>query len=229
MSADHQHGAVPQVPTGIPLNYRLHGKGRVPGQEEARFDLDAFTEAMERRDIDYQVANYASDADIRIVGPDNPPSAPRIVNGSEAIRDWLRASTAHTLDLLVTNLVDGGNRVAFTEQSRHEDGTDLVASSTADVAEGLINIQRTILARGTSGEEPALPRAGGEAATQRRSPRAEAEHGLLHDAFLHWQQVMATDREAASKETGLVGDGSGAMFAEAVEEADHRQRDRDTD
>lgn len=93
-----------QTPMGIPLNSRRHGKGRVPSQTAAAFDLSAFSRALEQHDVDYQVAHYAPDADIRIVDPDNPSAVPRSLSGQPAIHAWMIDSITHDLDLDVTQV-----------------------------------------------------------------------------------------------------------------------------
>jgi hypothetical protein len=128
------------------LNPRLHGKSRVPGQQAPSFDLNAFSRALEQRDVDYQLTRYAPDADIRIVDPNNPPAAPRTVSGAPAIHAWLLDASARDLDLRVTHLVDGGDRVAFTQCWHHDDGTEVVSTSTAELHNGSITTQHTIVA-----------------------------------------------------------------------------------
>jgi SnoaL-like protein len=115
------------------------------GQEAAAFDLHAFSRALEQHDINYQLAHYAPDADIRIVDPDNPPAAPRTLKGKQAIHAWMVDSITHDLGLHVTHLVDGGDRVAFTERSHYSDGTQALTTSTAELEQGLITAQHTIL------------------------------------------------------------------------------------
>jgi hypothetical protein len=128
------------------LNPRLHGKSRVPGQQAPRFDLNAFSRALAQRDVDYQLARYAPDAEIRVVDPNNPPTAPRTVSGAPAIHAWLLDASAREVGLHVTHLVDGGDRVAFTACWQHEDGTEVESASTAELHNGLITTQHTILA-----------------------------------------------------------------------------------
>jgi hypothetical protein len=127
------------------LNPRTHGRGRVPGRRAAAFDLETFSHALADRDLDYQLSRYAADADIRIVDPDNPPNDPHLVQGIAAVRRWLWDSDAKQLDLQVTHAVDGGDRVAFTERWYDRDGTAVLATSTAELADGLITVQHTIL------------------------------------------------------------------------------------
>jgi hypothetical protein len=127
------------------LNPRTHGRGRVPGLRAA-FDLETFSQALVDGDLDYQISRYAADADIRIVDPDNPPASPLLVHGTTAIRDLLWTSDANNLDVEVTHKVDGGDRVAFAERWRRRDGVTVLATSAAELADGLITLQHTILA-----------------------------------------------------------------------------------
>lgn len=105
-----------QTPWGIPLDPSVHGAGRVPVRTAAVF-----------------------------VDPDNPPATPRRVSGRPPIRDCIISTISHDLDLHVTHLVDGGDRVAFTGQSHYQDGTQAVTTSTAELRLGLITAQHTIL------------------------------------------------------------------------------------
>jgi hypothetical protein len=127
------------------LDPHVHGKGRVPGPGLPGFNLLAFGQALKERDLAYQIAHYAPDADVRIVDPDNPPSAPQRLHGRPAIRAWLLHASTRDLGLQVTHLVDGGDRVAFTERWHHQDGTSVVATSTAEIEYGLITMRHTIL------------------------------------------------------------------------------------
>jgi len=127
---DQQVSGVTQLPVRLPPSFDLHG----------------FREAVERRDLAYQLARYAADADIRIVDPDHPASEPRLLRGTSDILSWLVDSDESTLDVEVTNLIDGGDRFAFTQQWRTADGTAVVAVNTAELQDGLITTQHSILA-----------------------------------------------------------------------------------
>ena len=82
---------------------------------------------------------------MRIVDPDNPPSAPQSVHGRPAIHAWLLHASTRDLGLRVTHLEDGGGRVAFTERWHHHDGTTVLATSTAEIDNALITMCHTIL------------------------------------------------------------------------------------
>lgn len=136
--------AVPE----IALDPRTHGKARVPGVIAPQFDLEAFSRALEQGDTGYQLSCYAPDAIVRIVDPDNPPSAPSTVWGAAAIGRWLLDGRIRDLGLYVTDQVDGGDRIAFSQRWHYQDGTEGQATSTAELQEGLIIAQHTLLVWG---------------------------------------------------------------------------------
>lgn len=121
------------------------GRPSSPGPSAAEFDLVAFGHALQSGDLGYQLARYAQDADIRIAA--EPGSAPRVVSGTRAIWSWLLESAASDPAPAVSHLVDGGDRVAFTQQWLASDGTTGVSISTAELQDGLITTQHTILVR----------------------------------------------------------------------------------
>jgi hypothetical protein len=116
-----------------------------PGQIGRGFDLGVFSQAIEQRNIDYQFSRYAADADIRIVDPDNPPTAPLILSGMSAIRNWLLIANDRDIDIHVDGLIDGGDRVAFTKSCREQDGRETLAINTAEIEDGRISTQHTIV------------------------------------------------------------------------------------
>ena len=134
----------------IRLNLRARGTGRVPDRRARQFHLDAFAQALERRDLDHQLAQYAPGADIRVVDPDHPPVAPRMVRGATALHAWLLECRVGDLDPEVTHLVDGGDRVAFTQRWHDREGAGVVATSTAELEDGLITTQHTNVVWGQS-------------------------------------------------------------------------------
>jgi hypothetical protein len=108
------------------------------------FDLAAFGQALAVGDLGYQLARYAVDAEIRVI-TDTPPRAPRVVSGTPAISAWLHESAVLGATAAVSHLVDGGDRVAFTRHWRRLDGTNALSVSTAELEDGLITTQHTIL------------------------------------------------------------------------------------
>jgi ketosteroid isomerase-like protein len=137
--------AVEQFGGELRLDPLVHGTSRVPGQQRPAFDLAAFVASLEHHDVDDQLACYAPDAEIRVVDPDSPSLEARTMGGGAAIRSWLDSSGAPSVE--VVDVVDGGDRVAFTERWQQPDGTAVVATSTAELRDGLITTQHTVLAR----------------------------------------------------------------------------------
>lgn len=109
------------------------------------FDLVAFGRAMEDRDFNFLVASYADDAEIRLTDPDTRPLTPRILRGRQAITQWLREECSADITHRMVRLVNGLDRVAYTEERLHLDGTHEVAASTAELENGVISLQHTVL------------------------------------------------------------------------------------
>ena len=100
---------------------------------------------MLRADLDLQIAAYADHAELRVINPDNPPRLPRTLKGKSQIEAWIRGEPAQRIVVQVSNLVEAGERIAFTEVRRYSDGGHEIAVSTADLADGLITRQLTVL------------------------------------------------------------------------------------
>lgn len=60
------------------------------------------------------------------------------------VRAWLLDCARRRLGLHVTHLVDGGDRVACTEQWHYRDGTKVLGVSTAGLQNGLITNQHDL-------------------------------------------------------------------------------------
>jgi hypothetical protein len=115
-------------------------------QHQSSFDLVAFGRALQTGDLGYQLARYAADADVRIT-TDAAGCTPRIVSGTAAISAWLHECAASDPTPTVSHLVHGGDRVSFTQQWHNTDGTAALSLSTAELQDGLISTQHTILIR----------------------------------------------------------------------------------
>jgi ketosteroid isomerase-like protein len=133
----------PPAPGDLRLEPLDDGAVQHRGQRGPTFDLAAFVVALERHDVAYLLARYAPDGDIRVVDPDSPPPTGRTISGSRAIRSWLDGFDAPGIE--VSQLVDGGDRIAFTERWSRRDGKAVVATSTAQLRDGRITSQHTVL------------------------------------------------------------------------------------
>jgi hypothetical protein len=118
----------------------------LPAPELPAFDLPAFGRALTTGDLGDQLARYAADAEIRIT-TDTRTTPPRVVSGTRAIWAWLHECSSADPPSVVSRLVDGGERVAFSQRWRDPDGTTVLLVSTADLQDGLITRQHTILTR----------------------------------------------------------------------------------
>ena len=111
----------------------------------AEFDIRAFGRALDERDLGLQLACYAPDADVRVFDADLGVSRPRLIHGTHEILAWL--IEAQGLGLEVTHLVDGCDRVAFSQRWCRPDGVHVVAASTAELCDDLITTQHTNVSR----------------------------------------------------------------------------------
>lgn len=129
-----------------PLVPTVTEAGAPASRDQTSFDLVGFGRAMRTGDLGYLLARYAGDADVRIT-TDAAECTPRIVSGTGAISTWLHECAASDPTPTVSHLVDGGDRVSFTQQWHNADGTAALALSTAELLDGLITTQHTILIR----------------------------------------------------------------------------------
>ena len=104
------------------------------------FDLSGLTEAIERVDLDYQLALYATNAQVHVV---EPCQSDRVYQGKQAICDWLQELNSRRQVHRVVNLTNERDRVTLTDQSRCADGRNLVYQMTAQVHRGQIT-QETV-------------------------------------------------------------------------------------
>ena len=99
---------------------------------QLRFDLDGLTAAIERCDLDYQMAMYADTAEVHVSDPD-PRRPPSVYRGKQAIREWIEHMDRKQLTHRVVNLTSGHGYVSLTDRSRYPDGRNLIHQISADV------------------------------------------------------------------------------------------------
>jgi hypothetical protein len=107
---------------------------------QLRFDLDGFTAAVERCDLEYQLAMYTDTAEIYVNDPD-PGRSPQVYRGKDAIREWIAHVDGKQLTHRVVNLNSGPGSVALTDLARYPDGRNLIFQINADVDGGQITKQ----------------------------------------------------------------------------------------
>jgi hypothetical protein len=118
-----------------------------PGVFDRHFDLMEFSRAIDASDAETQIAAYADCAEVEVIGPDNPPSSPHVVKGKNAIADWVRSNCQRNVAQRVIRTIDGDGGIAYTVAQVQQDGTQEIAMSTAELRDGLVTQQQTILVR----------------------------------------------------------------------------------
>jgi hypothetical protein len=105
------------------------------------FDIATMARALEERDTDAAIAQYAAEAELRIVDATTPPSAPRVVPGRDAIRDWLTDINVRDMTHRVTWTAQQDDRAALALDCTYPDGTKVLCVALFDTADGQITHQ----------------------------------------------------------------------------------------
>lgn len=111
---------------------------------QIRFDLDGLTAAIERCDLDYQLAMYSETAEVHVNDPD-PERSTLVLRGKRAIRDWIEQMDSKQLTHRLVNLTNGPGYVSLTDLARYPDGRNLIHQISADVNGGRITKQTVTL------------------------------------------------------------------------------------
>ncbi len=108
--------------------------------------IDGLRHAIETRNADSLKSFYAEDAVLTIIDSDNPPSKPRTITGAKEIGAFLDdvygRDMTHSLEM---GMLDG-KTLAFVQGCQYEDGTRVIASSTAELGPKGIVRQTTVQA-----------------------------------------------------------------------------------
>ncbi|MDQ3319011.1 MAG: nuclear transport factor 2 family protein [Actinomycetota bacterium] len=97
------------------------------------FDLGTLRQGIEGRDPEAMLSLYADSAEVTEVDKDNPPDAPRVFRGKEAIAEHLREVCDRDMTHQLERPVVADDRLAFTEACRYADGTQVLCMATADL------------------------------------------------------------------------------------------------
>jgi sirohydrochlorin ferrochelatase len=125
-------------------------ESEVPG---GHFDLTEFSRAIDASDAESLIAAYADCAEVEVIDPDNPPSSPHVVKGKNAIADWVRSNCQRSVMQRVVRSIDGEDGIAYTVAQVQRDGTQQIAISTAELRDGLVTQQQTVLVRDRAGRQ----------------------------------------------------------------------------
>ena len=90
----------------------------------ATLDVTTLVRAIEERDVATQLSAYAPDASITLVDQDNPPSAPRIMRGTDQLRAHLTDVTGRDMTHEVRTAIATGDQLALEVACAYPDGTD---------------------------------------------------------------------------------------------------------
>jgi hypothetical protein len=119
---------------------------------QLRFDLDGLAHAIESGDARYQLALYTDDAEVRIIQADDPHSSEKVIQGKEAIGNWIKdLATSGELPKVVNRVVVNG-RLAIVEEIHQPDGTQLQFECSAEVHRGQILKETVTLTGNRSGQ-----------------------------------------------------------------------------
>ena len=108
------------------------------------FDLDLFTRAAEKRDAATQLSMYAPDAVVTIVDKITQPGAPRVLDTSEQIEDWLTDMYARDMTQSVARRASDADGAAYTQACLYPDGTNVLCGTVIGLRDGLISEQTVI-------------------------------------------------------------------------------------
>jgi hypothetical protein len=111
------------------------------------FDLIELSRAIDAGDAETQIAAYADCAEVELIDSDNPPSSPHIVKGKDAIADWVRSNCQDNVTQRVVRAIDGDDGIAYTVAQVLRDGSHEIATTIAELRDGLVTQQQTILVR----------------------------------------------------------------------------------
>jgi hypothetical protein len=106
------------------------------------FDLAGLIAAIERNDLNYQVALYADDAELRVAEPDR---SLRVYSGKDEIRTWLQRLDLQQVDHRLIKLANTNDEISLTDQIRHPDGRNLIYQMNLQLNRGQILNQTATL------------------------------------------------------------------------------------
>ena len=116
-----------------------------PTSSGASLDLNLWWKAIESRDAASQIPLYADKAVVTVVNPDHTPRFPLRFSTRKSIASWIEDLCGLNMTHRVVDVVDGGDRVSFTEEGRYRDGAQVWSMSTVQLEHGLITRQRVVL------------------------------------------------------------------------------------
>lgn len=102
------------------------------------FDLDALRRGHAEHDAATLAALYADDAVVDIVDTTSPPSNPRRLEGTDAIRAYYEDVCGRGMTHEVEGAFTDGDHLAFRVACRYDSGERVLTSETCEVQDGRI-------------------------------------------------------------------------------------------
>lgn len=102
--------------------------------------------AIEGSDAQALTDFYADDAVVRIIDRDNPPSAPRELQGKPAIAAYYRDVCGRAITHHLESGLADGSHMAFTEICAYPEGSKVFCSAMIDLQDGKIVRQTNVQA-----------------------------------------------------------------------------------
>lgn len=100
-------------------------------------DLAGLLEAIERGDLEHQLALYADDAVLRVSGCD-PAGLVSVYRGRDAIRGWFQRPEVQQVTHRLGNLTSSDEGILLTDVIRHRDGRHVIYQTTLRLDRGQI-------------------------------------------------------------------------------------------
>ncbi|HUG61562.1 MAG TPA: nuclear transport factor 2 family protein [Methylomirabilota bacterium] len=103
-------------------------------------------QAIEGRDGDMLSSFYRTDAVVRVIDHNNPPSRPREIRGRKSVAEFWDDICSRTITHRVDTSIAEGDRLAFTQACTYPDGARVFCMAAIELKDGLIAEQTVVQA-----------------------------------------------------------------------------------
>ena len=114
--------------------------------KSATLDVDALVDAIQRGDVDGQLAAYAHGAEVTVVDHEHPPGNPLLVRGHDALRARFADIAARDLTHQVRTAALADGHLTLEIACRYGDGTQVACLCVCGIENGQIVWQRGLQA-----------------------------------------------------------------------------------
>lgn len=94
---------------------------------------ETLRQAVDRHDADLLISLYTDDAELRLIDRNHPPSSPQVLQGKQAIADYLRDVCGRDMKHRLEQCVLADHHLAFTEACEYPDGTRVLMNAMAEL------------------------------------------------------------------------------------------------